>query len=348
MECGTARYHPGPMSDRTRELSVALSAVRVASAACRAVQSEIDGAALEKSDRSPVTVADFAAQAVVCRALAAAFPDDPVIAEEDADALRTGPRAAFLDRVVAVVNAALEQEGGVSADADAVCGWIDRGGETVHRDRFWTLDPIDGTKGFLRGGQYAVALALVERGEIVLGVLGCPNLPPSVRMDAGGELPPGVLLSAIQGGGSTERTLWEEDATGHRIATSEGDDPTDFRLVESVESGHSKHDRAAAIAAALGITADPVRLDSQAKYAVVARGEADVYLRLPTRPGYVEKIWDHAAGVLVVTEAGGTVTDTGGKPLEFRHGRGLEANAGVVATNGRRHDAVVAAVRASA
>jgi 3'(2'), 5'-bisphosphate nucleotidase len=48
---------------------------------------------------------------------------------------------------------------------------------TARPDRYWTLDPIDGTKGFLRGDQYAIALALVEHGEVVLGVLGCPNLP---------------------------------------------------------------------------------------------------------------------------------------------------------------------------
>ena len=42
-----------------------------------------------------------------------------------------------------------------------ICQWIDHGGATHYSDRFWTLDPIDGTKGFLRGEQYAVALALI-------------------------------------------------------------------------------------------------------------------------------------------------------------------------------------------
>ena len=72
------------------------------------------------------------------------------------------------------------------------------------------------------------------------------------------------------------------------------------RFCESVESGHSSHGHSAQIAARLGISLDPVRLDSQAKYAVVGRGEADIYLRLPTRPGYVERIWDHAAGAIFV------------------------------------------------
>ena len=126
---------------------------------------------------------------------------------------------------------------------------------------------------------------------------------------------------------------------------SDRDDPAAVRFCESVESGHSAHGDAAAVADRLGITAAPLRMDSQAKYAVVARGEADIYLRLPTRADYREKIWDHAAGALIVAEAGGIVTDIHGRPLEFHHGRELTANRGVIVTNGRLHDRVLEAIR---
>ncbi len=76
----------------------------------------------------------------------------------------------------------------------------------------------------------------------------------------------------------------------------------------------------------------------------MARGDAEIYLRLPTKPGYVERIWDHAAGFMVVSEAGGRVSDVRGAPLDFSKGRGLEANRGVIATHGPLHDEVVAAV----
>ena len=102
------------------------------------------------------------------------------------------------------------------------------------------------------------------------------------------------------------------------------------------------------ISSSLGIQREPVRLDSQAKYAVVARGEGDLYLRLPTRADYREKIWDHAGGVLVVEEAGGRVSDIDGKPLDFTQGRELSANRGVVVTNGKLHDDVLKAIRESA
>jgi 3'(2'), 5'-bisphosphate nucleotidase len=99
------------------------------------------------------------------------------------------------------------------------------------------------------------------------------------------------------------------------------------------------------VAKRLGLALAPVRLDSQAKYAVVARGEADIYLRLPTRADYREKIWDHAAGVLIVEEAGGVVSDITGRPLDFRQGRELVHNQGVIVTNGRLHERVIEAVR---
>ena len=66
---------------------------------------------------------------------------------------------------------------------------------------------------------------------------------------------------------------------------------------------------------------------------------------MPTRADYREKIWDHAAGALIVEEAGGTVTDITGRPLEFHHGRELSANRGVIATNGRLHKRVIEVMR---
>ena len=115
---------------------------------------------------------------------------------------------------------------------------------------------------------------------------------------------------------------------------------------ESVEASHSDHDEAAQIAARLGVSAPPVRMDSQCKYAALARGDASIYLRLPTRADYQEKIWDHAAGALVIAEAGGAVTDTRGAALDFSQGRTFRANTGVIATNGALHAQVLAAVMA--
>jgi 3'(2'), 5'-bisphosphate nucleotidase len=337
-----------------RELAAAIQAVREAARLCRAVASEISPDILAKKDKSPVTVADFGSQALICRTLAEVFPNDPVIAEEDAVELRGGENAAILAQVLRHVRAVRSETAGadsVMIDEAQVCRWIDHGGGSRYSERFWTLDPIDGTKGFLRGEQYAVALALVVDGQVAVAALACPNLSvqPETAQPCGGESG-GPIFHAVSGEGAF--VVAGDDPSGVkpplvRLSVSRRDQPADARFCESVESGHSAQADAATIAARLLISTPPLRMDSQAKYAVVAQGEADIYLRLPTRADYREKIWDHAAGALIVAEAGGVVTDTAGRPLEFHHGRELTANRGVIVTNGRLHAQVIKAVRAS-
>jgi len=324
----------------TSELMVAVAAVRDAAKVCRKVQAALVTAqTLEKKDKSPVTVADFASQAVVCRALSVAFPNDRVVGEEGADDLN-GVEATSLRNQVVQHTAEVVGE----ATADDVLNWIDRGGfdparqGPAPRKRYWTLDPIDGTKGFLRGEQYAIALALIEEGKVVLGVLGCPNLE-----FADGRL--GCLFTAVRGQGTKLMLLDGEDLAGTAVSVDAVLSTSEARFCESVESGHSKQDDAAQIAAILGITAEPYRIDSQCKYAAVSRGDASIYLRLPTSAEYREKIWDHAAGAIVVEEAGGVVTDATGEPLDFSLGRTLANNRGIIATNGHFHEEVVSAVQ---
>lgn len=318
-----------------RELQTALAAVRDAAKICRSVQATITPETLEKKDKSPVTIADFGSQAVVCRVVGDVFPHDTIIAEEDSAELQVLGNEPFLHRIhEEICRECLE------ASKDEICRWIDRGGATDFTHRFWTLDPIDGTKGFLRKEQYAISLALILDGRIELGVLGCPNLGTTVADDTIG----GSLFYAVRGQGAFMLPL---DGTGAPVPIHVSDtlDPAACRFCESVESGHSAHGASAEIAQRLKITAAPVRLDSQAKYAVVARGEADIYLRLPTKADYHEMIWDHAGGVIVVEEAGGKVTDVAGKPLEFTHGRTLKNNRGVVVSNGRLHDVIIETVQ---
>lgn len=322
------------MSASSAEFDTAVRAVRQASALCAAAQGRLAaGDTLTKSDASPVTVADFAAQAVVCAELSQALGSVAMLGEEDADDLRAESASKLLDGVTDLVRG---QRAGVSTDE--VLRWIAMGtsaDRSASSGRYWTLDPIDGTKGFLRGDQYAVALGLIDDGDVILGVLGCPNL-------ANPDGTTGAVFAAVDGvcqafyGGSP-------DAVDIDVAAPAS--LADARFCESVESGHSDQSQSRQIADMLGITTDPFRIDSQCKYGAVARGDASIYLRLPTRADYREKIWDHAAGKFVVEQAGGRVTDVTGAPLDFSHGAKLEQNSGVVATSGAIHDDVIAAVR---
>jgi 3'(2'), 5'-bisphosphate nucleotidase len=323
--------------DFASELEAAVVAVRDAATVCQSVQKNlVDAATLEKRDRSPVTVADFASQALVCSSLALNSKIDAVVGEENAAELREAGAEETRDKVVEHVR----HVRGADVSPDQALDWIDLGGVDPDdsTERYWTLDPIDGTKGFLRGEQYAIALGLIERGRVVLGVLGCPNLPAP-------DGQPGCLLSAVRGQGAEIRPLAATGRDGTTtIRVSDIQSTVAARFCESVESAHSDQGQSAQIADALGITDAPVRVDSQAKYAIVAQGQAQIYLRLPTSKEYREKIWDHAAGMIVVEEAGGKVTDVRGHTLDFGHGRMLENNAGIIATNGPIHDAVLEVV----
>ena len=313
-------------------IAVALDAVRRASTLTAAAQGKLNaGETITKGDESPVTVADFAAQAVVCSTLHEGLGDVAIVGEEDAADLRGDDSAALLAGVQALVS----NEAGRDVPAGVVADWVGLGASDATSDVYWTLDPIDGTKGFLRGDQFAIALGLIVRGEVVLGALGCPNM-------ANDDGSTGTVFIAANG--SSEMYLGSATAAVPvRVANPAS--LADARLCESVESGHSDQDQSVQIGQRLGIEAEPFRIDSQCKYGAIARGDASIYLRLPTRADYQEKIWDHAAGKFVVEQAGGVVTDVTGAPLDFSRGSRLSANSGVVATSGEFHDEVIAAVR---
>jgi 3'(2'), 5'-bisphosphate nucleotidase len=319
------------------ERRVAIEAVLKACQLCQDVQHSLStDESMAKSDRSPVTVADFGSQAVIVTHLLQAFPDDPVVGEEEASVLRQADQTVLRENVIKRVNAV---EPGLSEQQ--ILDVIDHGAKTCDfTKRYWTLDPIDGTKGFLRREQYAVALALIVDGIPVLGVLGCPNLPMDDQQPAKGK---GCLFVAVKGQGAFMRSLTDEQETKIRIDALVH--PKAARFCDSVEAEHASQDDHAKVAALLGITQPPYRMDSQCKYGVVARGGASIYLRLTTRKSYYAWIWDHAAGVMVVQEAGGMVTDVRGQPLDFSQGRKLTQNSGIVATNGKFHHEVIAAIK---
>ena len=328
------------MDEYQKEIETGIEAVRQAALLCRAVQETVGEEVLAKKDRSPVTVADFGSQALICRSLALSFPVDSVIGEEDSRALVDENNSDIRKRLVSRVRNILPSDTVPPASDEEILSWIDRGSSREYQDRFWTLDPIDGTKGFLRGGHYAIALALIVKGELQAAVLGCPNL----YMANGRSGEKGSCFFAVKGGGSYCVPLFGQGEP-RPVGVSEVGESRSIRFCESYEAAHSSHEDADALAKLLGIEADPVRIDSQAKYAMVARGEGEVYLRLPRGEEYREKIWDHAAGALVVTEAGGKVTDIFGRKLDFTHGRNLEMNRGVIATNGILHDRIIDALK---
>lgn len=323
------------------------SAINAVAAACQVARSvQQDPARVQqitKDDRSPVTVADFAVQAIVALALQDAMQRVLIVGEEHAVVLRRPEHQSVRQAVVEAVRLVRPD-----VDDDTVLDAIDACDHDATADSYWTLDPIDGTKGFLRGQQYAIALARIEAGRVVLGVMGCPNLSMDWQRRFDDPDPTGAIYAAGRGSGCWQ---WPADDPGGDPqpvvpprADSAFEPGATVRICESVESAHSRRTDSERVSSHLGLSVDYARLDSQCKYSVVARGQADAYLRMPTRKDYVEKIWDHAAGSLIAQEAGAVVTDVMGTPLDFGQGRRLEANRGVVCAVGAAHPMIIRAI----
>ncbi|KAK2447195.1 3'(2'),5'-bisphosphate nucleotidase [Trifolium repens] len=371
--------------DYSKELDVAVRAVQMACSLCQRVQdtliSKTNHQVQSKDDNSPVTVADWSVQAVVSWILSECLGSEniSIVAEEDVQTLSKSNASELLNSVVKTVNECLadaprfgvqkpKSSLGTSEVLDIISRCNSTGGPS---GRFWVLDPVDGTLGFVRGDQYAVALALIEDGEVVLGVLGCPNYP--MRKEWLGYqhryhrivsklTPPnsdswnkGCVLYAKKGSGKAwmqpllnvnKMFVWPNHAK--QVFVSSIDNPALATFCEPVEKANSSHSFTAGLAHSVGLRKQPLRVYSMVKYAAIGRGDAEVFMKF-ARAGYKEKIWDHAAGVIIIQEAGGVVTDAGGCPLDFSKGLYLEGlDRGIIACSGASlHGKIIEAVDAS-
>ena len=339
-------------------LAAARDAVCAAAVVTRAVQLSMRDAAhrahtLSKADASPVTIADFAAQAVVNHTLRRCLGPFAMVAEESSAFLRDPTH--FAAGTAALEAARLSWPDATRSDLlDAIdLGSLSPSVPSCLRasvpSPFWTLDPIDGTKGFIRGHQYSICLALIENGRVTLAALACPNLSADFDRPFEDPDPRGTVFLASDSGPALWHAADDPAATPQLLSPRTRAAGEPLRLVGSFAASHQNESTSAAIRRRLearGIAlADHRKIDSQCKYAVVARGQADVFLRTPRKEGTKDCIWDHAPGSLIAGRAGCIVSDTLGIPLDFSRGHTLRANSGILAGRPADHAAVVAESR---
>lgn len=313
-----------------------LTAVQQALMLCREVQHKylMSNVKSGAHGKEPVTIADYGSQAIICRAISQHYPDDGVLSEEQGsqflELVSEEQRAQVLKLLTNVFDHPVTQ--------DQVVAWLDHG-KGRDTNRTWVIDPIDGTKGFVAMRHYAVAVGLVENGKPVEAVMACPGYGDGVSAydddgmlfytDAGT-----AYMQPLVGGGPVA------------IQVSARTNSDEMVIVQSFEKQHASKSRMTIVRELAGLDGATVRdLDSMEKYALVANGDADLYMRLPrrdqTRPHLA---WDHAAGVALVETAGGRVSDVDGSPLDFSQGRILP-NKGMLVSNGVIHDRVVEATQ---
>jgi 3'(2'), 5'-bisphosphate nucleotidase len=312
-------------------LQSGITAVKKASEVICQIQQDLTITALNKEDKSPVTVADFTAQAVISRHLSKALAQIKLVGEEDSASLHTSTNTEFLPLIHKYTKMIFP-----TASLSEVSEWIDLG-KSNPEGNFWTLDPIDGTKGFLRQDQFAIALAYIVSGTVQIGILACPNLTKASKPEKDRE---GSLLYAVRGQGCWTVPLFSTGRQPERLQVSKQNHISQAIMLGSYEGSHTNPEKINAFLQKSNNENPTFRLDSQAKYAILASGHADILLRLlsPQNLDYREKIWDQAAGSIILEEAGGRITDLFGKSLDFTQGRTLAGNHGILATNGLVHE----------
>lgn len=332
----------------SKELEIASQAVHRASILTNSIQSTIrnKGNSLDKDGLGdPVTIADFAAQAMIINTIHHHFPTDTFVGEEDESMLRESPE--ILERVWSLVKSLQESEGEVGKEGgerrleskEDLLIVIGLGGkEETGKGRVWMLDPIDGTKTFLTGHQYAVSLALVVDGEQRVGVLGCPNIragSTEVREEDVDREGLGVLLSAVKDQGAFWRSMNLEGLGERKRMDGLRDVRSlkELRFVNSIASSHISKPVYLAVKKACELEIDELvdLWSMHVKYAALATGGVNCMVRVPPKRSYHGYVWDHAGGQLIYEEAGGKLTDINGAKFDFGVGRTLAGNWGVVA-----------------
>ncbi|KAF7841972.1 putative PAP-specific phosphatase, mitochondrial isoform X1 [Senna tora] len=320
-----AKYH--------KELEAAVDAVERACRLCVDVKSSLfssDGRVLEKNDQTPVTVADFGVQALISLELGKLFPSIPLVAEEDSAFLRSRNLAET------VVNAVTAKASPTNKPCtqDDVLDAIDRGGKDAfvfgsNPATYWVLDPIDGTRGFLKASKalYVVGLALVVDGEIVVGVMGCPNWQTDLSKKSTADFEEcndilngsgAIMIAHIGCGTWTKRfSLLQDRTTKFPGAWTRC-------FVDGFDVVHKAHFcipdsqtwESLPLSSIFNATTEPDSVEdnqilllptccgSLCKYLMVASGRASVFI-LRAKEKTIIKAWDHAVGMICVHEAGG-------------------------------------------
>ncbi|OLN87189.1 3'(2'),5'-bisphosphate nucleotidase 1 [Colletotrichum chlorophyti] len=346
-------------SSYSRELTTAIAAIQHAAKLSRRVLVASDKGVVTKEDLSPVTVADFAIQALLTATLHAAFPQDKFVGEESAADLRENP--SLLESVWALLQQVEQEKEAdslckVPSSPEEVCEMIDWCGlgEPSPSGRFWVFDPIDGTKTFVRGELYAINVCLMEDGKQSVGIVGLPLLSVDAKapinnnsIDPTGS---GSIMFAVRSQGTFIRPLsgpLELEPT--KIPRHADVDTQSLVSVTCIDGSDSAapgiHQK---VADRLGV-AYPGNdlLGWVLRWAVLGLGQANCTFWAYRRRDRLAKIWDHAGAMLLFEEVGGKVTDVDGKPISLTAGRKMVANYGFIAAPPSVHGRVLEAVRAT-
>lgn len=342
-----------------KELNLTFGALQVAAQLSQSIISATDKGTISKEDLSPVTVADFAVQALLISTVKNVFPDDAFVGEEDASNLRQNET--LRNRVWDLLQRIGTQKDcgplcTLPRSPDHMCDLVDQAGSSSPggdgSGRTWVFDPIDGTKTYVRGELYAINIGLLVDGKQVLGSVGCPNMAMDAKAPLKNEnIDPtgrGCIVYAVKGHGAFVRPLQgpidQTEQQARKLSRiADGQDIEFVTCVSIVDSAlDGVHE---VIADRLGAAYPGCDLVPWVlRWATLALGLGNTTVWVYKRRDRYAKAWDHAGAMLLFEETGGKITDVLGRPIDISAGRKMSRNFGFVAAPAHLHEKVLRAV----
>ena len=270
-----------------------------------------------KKDDSPVTLADFASQIFIISSIKKYFPEDQIIAEEESSVFIDSDAESIIKRCYTSLNIPPEKN---------LKETLNYRGSSSKRQ--WTVDPIDGTKGFQKGLAYAVGMGFMVQAEPTICAIGVPNYQ-NISL---------TIFSAEKNHGAR---VSYGDQNFTRISVSNRNEIKKFRICHSL---HYNKPWVLDFARSLGVT-HFFPLDSMVKLCMVADGSSELYIK----PMNMERsfTWDFLPGELLVKEAGGMITDIRGNPIQYVNDKCKITAPGLIASNGIRHEELLSALKSN-
>jgi len=268
-----------------------------------------------KQDQSPVTLADFASQIYIISKLKEIFPEDSIIAEEN---FSTEVNLASKKLIYSCYN---ELDLDIKYHFKDILNYRGKLSETR-----WSIDPIDGTKGYQEGLSYAIGIGLIDNLKMVFSVIGVPNYINNQI----------AIFYANKGRGANASY---GDRGFKSISVNDKKNVKDYLLCYSL---HYDEPWVMKLAKIIGIN-KYIQIDSMAKFCMIADGSADLYLKPMNKDRSF--IWDFLPGHLLVTEAGGIVTDLMGQIPQYVDDKCIISGPGLVVSNGKSHEEIIETIR---
>lgn len=263
----------------------------------------------EKNDKTPVTLADLATQIYIINSLKETYPDDNIIAEEEGTIID--------NRAKDIITNCFQK---LEIEIDNIKDVVNYRGGSLNRQ--WTIDPIDGTQGFVEGLSYAIGIGFMV-----------DSIPTACAITVPSYDHRGLALFSAEKGKGAQASYG--GAIFQNIKVSKTAKISDFVLCQSL---HYDKPWVTKLAQKLGIR-NSIRIDSMLKFCKVADGSADLYIK-PIDPEHSFS-WDYMPGILIIEEAGGKITDIQNEPLWVENDRVGWTAPGIVASNGIAHEDII-------